>query len=415
MPPFAPSLSRRRSSGSSNGSNTNGNSNNTMMRKAWIVCTALTLFVGVATVGSFVRSKGYLTGNGDTADNSSSSSSTVEQSRRQLGVSTESSDHVGPVIFVTIPEHASKSMSEEALKLSLENSNLNSVEEFIAKSKEIVKTHISEATLQILDSLHDSDYRYSALMIRGLPLDPNIPPTPTDGSTITLDKATFVAESMLVGFGELTGGSIVGYSSEVQYSNPWIHEGFPRESPGSALTSAKALSFHQDMSYVDHPPTMLGLVCVREGYDTKVQTTLLDNREILDLLPQKAVDILRQPRFLIHTSDWVDTAQINAQEKAGRPLLHGATNIHIPVDHANMESLDKEAEWALEQLKLAMKKAPVHNIHFEAGDLLLFSNVRAVHGRTPYTDLRFDGGDRVMNRGYFRKGLTTEERTTRMI
>ena len=50
--------------------------------------------------------------------------------------------------------------------------------------------------------------------------------TTADGST-TLHKSTFVAEAMLLAIGELSGASVVGYASETQYSNPWVHEGFP--------------------------------------------------------------------------------------------------------------------------------------------------------------------------------------------
>jgi hypothetical protein len=154
-------------------------------------------------------------------------------------------------------------------------------------------------------------------------------------------------------------------------------------------------------------------VGVREGNDKQVQTELIDNREVFDMLPESIVSMLREPRFQIKTSDWVD-ASFDVG-KHGRGILTDAASLAIPVDWENMVGLDKEAEWAVKMLQRAIDEAPKHYVHFVPGDLLFFSNRRTVHARTPYIDLRYDGTDRVLNRAYFRKDWTAEERETRMI
>jgi L-asparagine oxygenase len=296
--------------------------------------------------------------------------------------------------------------------IKVDTSNLEDLESFIDQAKEIVQSHLSPEMTDALKSLHNSSSPTSAVYFRNLPVDPYVPRTPTDGS-LSLGKTTYVAEAMLVGFGELTSSHVIGYSAETQYSNPWIHEGFPRNGAGSALTKASDLSFHQDMSYHPEAPDILGLVGVREGNDKQLQTELIDNREVFDMLPDSIVSMLREPRFQIKTSDWVDLSFDVGQH--GRGILTDAASLAIPVDWENMVGLDNEAEWAIKMLQRAINEAPKNYVHFVPGDLLFFSNRRTVHARTPYVDLRYDGTDRVLNRAYFRKDWTPEERKTRMI
>mmetsp|Transcript_7350 Transcript_7350/g.11165 ORF Transcript_7350/g.11165 Transcript_7350/m.11165 type:complete len:168 (-) Transcript_7350:77-580(-) len=166
------------------------------------------------------------------------------------------------------------------------------------------------------------------------------------------------------------------------------------------------------MSYTD-PPDVLGLVCVREGYDTVVQTELLDIRELLETLPDAIVSLLKQPRFQIQTSAWVDTSSLNTNTR--RPILQDYS-LALPVDWENMIALDQPAQQALDMMQAAILNGGLpHYVHFATGDLVLFSNVRVVHARTPYTDLRLDGNDRTLYRSYFKKDLTAQQRKLRMM
>lgn len=313
----------------------------------------------------------------------------------------------------------SPSVSAEITKdlLSLQwDKSLESMKTFMDDSKKVVSSRLQQEQhlWHMLRDLHNETSSTSAVVLKNLPMDPVIPPTPTDGSK-SLNKQTSIAEAMLLSLGELSGAKVVGYSAEKEYSNPWVHEGFPRDGVGSALTAATELSYHQDMSYQDSIPDILGLYCLREGHDTNVFTTLVDVREIIAQLPEEAVEILRQPRFQIQTSDWVDASSLNADNKqGGRAILEGCS-LHLPVHWENMIGLDDDAKSALALLQEAIIAAKPHKVHFEPGMLVFFNNQRVVHGRTPYTDLRFDGGDRVVNRAYFRGELTLQEEETRMI
>jgi len=391
----------------------------------------------------------------------------------------------------TLPDDIKQALQEDLLqpRVAVDVTDLRSLEAFLVEVRTIVRSHLASwdpAALGALRSLvalsagtGPGPTSISAgVVFRNLPLDPYVPSTPTDGST-TLRKPTYVAEAMLLAVGELSGASVVGYESETQYSNPWVHEGFPypqqqqqqrqQQQPGgdghgssasavgtaaaaatgSALTMPKGMSHHQDMSYHPHPPDLLGLYCLREGHDRTLRTTVILNEDVVDRLPAPALRVLTEDRFQIHASAWVVDGFAAGHE--GRPIITPlssaspsatssatatatATNdydnvvggvgrsdtldlsIALPVDWTNMVGLDDEAAAALEALGAAIHAAPRYPIHFVEGDLLLFNNRRVVHARSDYTDLRLDGGDRVVDRAYFRREWPSEEaRRTRMI
>ncbi|KAL7551719.1 hypothetical protein ACHAWF_014903 [Thalassiosira exigua] len=323
------------------------------------------------------------------------------------------------VQVISMPDSVRLAIEEQLATIRVDANNLNDLERFIAEAKRVVLPHVMNwdpTVLKRLQSLLVSDGP-SAILLRNLPRDPYVPPTPTDGST-SLRKTTAVAEGVLLAFGELAGTSVAGYKSETQYSNPWVHEGFPYPSHvglGSALTKPGGMAHHQDMSYHPHPPDLLGLYCLREGHDAELRTTIIDNRDILALLPEDVIAVLEQDRFQVRASEWVaESASLDTLRS--RPLLISPYSIPLPVDYVNMVGLDASAEQALSVLRSAVESAPRQSVHFADGDLLLFPNRRVVHARTPYSDLRYDGGDRVVERAYFRVDWPSEEaRVTRML
>ena len=318
-----------------------------------------------------------------------------------------------PIKIFIFTDTIRDTLFDELVFTTVNTSDLIHLKAFIETSKVALRRHLNEEILKTLRSLYDSESPFSAVLFKNIPVDPFVPPTPTDGSS-SLAKPTYIAEAMLVGLGELSGAKVVGYGSETRYSNPWVHEGFPQKKLGSALTTTSDLSFHQDMSYHHHAPDILGLVCVREGHDRHVFTELIDNRDVFEILPRAILDVLQEPLFQIKTSEWVDSSWTGAVRDP-RPLVQNGTSIHLPVDWENMVGLDNDAEHAVELLKKAIDDAPKHHVHFVPGDLLLFSNLRMIHARTPYNDVRFDGGDRVLNRAYFLKDVSVEDQLTRII
>ena len=301
--------------------------------------------------------------------------------------------------------------------------HVESTKQFIEQSKHILSSYIDNDLKQLLENLVDETHEIEAVVFHNLPMDPMIPPTPTDGS-IRLNKSTYIAEALLVALGELAGTYVVGYKAEKQYSNPWVHEGFPRPAGGSALTAASQIALHQDMSYQGVVPDLLGLICLREGSDTKVETTLVSIEKLVQLLPPKTVATLRQPRFRIEAAGWVDTNEVDITKT--RPVLDGKS-LHLPVHWENMIGVDLEATEAVNELRTILStvqqqstttatSGSTSGLHLKDGVMVLFNNQKVVHGRTPYTSLKYDGTDRVVFRSYFVKHLNDEEtKVSRML
>ena len=324
-----------------------------------------------------------------------------------------------------MPDAAKRTLELKLVQLQWNNKeNIFDTKVFIQEAKEILAPHVySDVDLnrmlrELLADGGDSSTSIDAIVFENLPLDPYVPPTPTDESVRSLKKPTYVSEAILMAMGELAGTYTVGYKAEVEYSNPWAHEGFPRSGPGgSALTStAGTLRYHQDMSYQRIIPDLLGLICLREGDDLKLQTTLISTESVVKLLPKYVVSILRQDRFKITASTRRDgTGGIKAAAIKPRPLLEG-TSLHLPVRWENILGIDMEASQALESLQQVLKIAKPSGVHLRNGEMILFNNQKVVHGRTPYQNLKYDGkSDRVVIRSYFVKQLNTVEMKSRLI
>ncbi|MGK3755952.1 MAG: hypothetical protein ACI8RD_008262 [Bacillariaceae sp.] len=311
-------------------------------------------------------------------------------------------------------------------KLQWDNkNNIRHTKRFIQDAKDILSPYIAndeEQHLQriLANLMTSSDGRgtvstsIAAIVLKNLPVDSYVPLTPTDESVRSLHKTkSYVAEAILLAIGELAGTYTVGYKAETEYSNPWIHEGFPRRGPGgSALTSTVEIIPHQDMSYQDVIPDLLGLMCLREGDDTDVQTTLISTETLIQNLPENIVSILRQERFkIIASAQWVDTKTLSTKTRA---ILDG-TSLHLPVHWENMIGIDPEAVEAIESLRQVLNDSKPLGVHLKNGEMLLFNNQKVVHGRTPYQNLKYDGSDRVVIRSYFVKDLTQSELESRML
>lgn len=294
---------------------------------------------------------------------------------------------------------------------------------FIQEAKDILAPYVAnDKNLRgilshlVSDNAPDST-SIDAVVFENLPMDPYVPPTPTDELVRSLQKPTFVAEAILLAIGELAGTYTVGYKAETEYSNPWAHEGFPRPGPGgSALTSTVGtLNYHQDMSYHGVIPDLLGLICLREGGDPDVDTTLISIEKVIQRLPKHVVLILRQDRFKITASaQWVDVSAVDDGVAKARAILDG-TSLHLPVHWENMVGIDPEATQAIESLRKVLLGAEPSGVHLRNGSMVLFNNQKVVHGRTPYQSLKYDGSDRVVIRSYFVKRLNENEMESRML
>ena len=150
----------------------------------------------------------------------------------------------------------------------------------------------------------------------------------------------------------------------------------------------------------DHgAPHVLALGALREGCDSAVQTTIVENRDIVARLDEPTKSILRQSRFRMETPAWADRSQEASLTRM--PLLVGNASVSLQVNWDSVVALDDEAHAARDKLLEAIGQSPIHGVHLEDGDIIFFHNLRVLHGRSAYTCIRYDGYDRALMRSYF--------------
>lgn len=230
------------------------------------------------------------------------------------------------------------------------------------------------------------------LLIRGLPVAADLPPTPTvPGSvqrTATLGAAAMTAVMLQL-------GEVIAYRDEK--SGALVQDVVPV--PGQERLQSNAgsvrLQMHSENAFHRNRPDYVGLLCVREDPTGDARLCVASVRRALPLLSPEARRVLGEERFLTEAPPsfgGADGAPVHA-------VLRGAPeDPDVLVDFASTRPLDEEAGRAMEELRGAFERT-THALALAAGDLAVVDNRIAVHGRTSFTP-RYDGTDRWLHRVY---------------
>ncbi|HEX5121003.1 MAG TPA: TauD/TfdA family dioxygenase [Pseudonocardiaceae bacterium] len=249
-------------------------------------------------------------------------------------------------------------------------------------------------------------------LVRNLPTDPVLPPTPADGGPST-EKATFVAEGNLLGLSGLLGEP-VGVTSEK--AGQLVHDVIPVPTGATTQTnmgSAVFLNFHNDIVF-DHSkiytvsnPDFLVLSCVRSDPEGVASTYYADARDISAALPTDALDELRKPVFRLNAPGnfcrSVGKAEVYSLPV---PLISGPEAFPEVSASANgVLAMTKRGAAAIETLQAVCREVS-HAVRLRPGDALLINNRKGLHARSQFT-ARHDGTDRWLQRSYVRRSLWT--------
>jgi len=236
------------------------------------------------------------------------------------------------------------------------------------------------------------------MVVRGLPLDDDLGPTPADGGRS--QKTTFVSEAVLGSIAQLFG-DIYSYATEKK--GEIIHNIVPvanREHKRSNEGSLADFSFHTENAYFDFRPDYLLLFGLRADEGGKAATTAAYAKSALELLSGPVVETLRRPLFRIAAPEshghriWSKRTPIisgNGQHPEVRVNFNGTIGL-TPAAAAAL----KEFEDALEAVTMKFVLQP--------GELLIIDNRKAVHGRTAFTPT-FGPKARWLQRTYVRSTL----------
>jgi len=252
----------------------------------------------------------------------------------------------------------------------------------------------------------------SALLVSGLPVDRDLPPTPV--GAVPFGAGEVAARALLLVATLL--GEPLGYAAEKD--GALVQHVFPTESERSAPSnesSAIDLGFHTELTYSpDAPeqsfdvaaPDFVLLLALRSPPERSATTSMVDARELCDALGPGDLAALREARFELRAPHSFAGGGARPWSPP-LPLVRGPADApSVVFDIAcGVRGVDEEAEAALDGLRRACADPALwRSVELAPGELLAIENTRCAHARSAY-DARFDGRDRWLLRMYVRRSL----------
>ena len=209
------------------------------------------------------------------------------------------------------------------------------------------------------------------------PLDPMLPPPPTDGKRPAA-KTTFVSELALLGATRALGLEVLTFQQEKQ--GAWPQEVAPVKGLEKTNSSASREDFgaHADNA-IFHPSVRLWISLMGLVNTCQTETCFAPLDEILGSLPSGVIEVLRQPIFRV---TFPESFMMGKPVFKTQPILftgpQGQTEIKFT--SFNVVGTTPEGDNAVAVLK-AVLPSLLRPVVLKPGTLCLFSNTRCLHSR----------------------------------
>ncbi|MCE7002482.1 TauD/TfdA family dioxygenase [Kibdelosporangium philippinense] len=235
------------------------------------------------------------------------------------------------------------------------------------------------------------------MVLSGLPLSPELEPTPTGWDMAEKigagTREEIVLSLIAAGLGE-------PFAWGDQQNGRIVHDVCPApgmERSETSQSSTAPLSLHTEDAFHPCRCDYVALFCLRNP--DKVGTTVVraDNLN----LPEKLAEILSEKRFYHrpdqshigphgHDTDAVDVDAI---------LFGPPESRYLRIDFDDTTAADENDQEALDAIAELYKYsvAALERVVLEPGDAIFVDNYRVVHGREPF-EPRYDGNDRWLKR-----------------
>jgi L-asparagine oxygenase len=263
-------------------------------------------------------------------------------------------------------------------------------------------------TVEHVSNLAQGLSRRPELYISNLPVDPELPPTPTipqRGRTIPGGLSEFITLTF-----SLALGSPISYVDQ-RYGN-LFHDVFPTRENATNISSQSStapLGFHTEMFFHPGAPDFLVLHCLRPDPDHEAITSVAAIEDVINTLDRDTVSELCRPQFAIdlarlHGSYTHDSRAIS--ESDPRPLIAVVelfdNSKRLRFEPELMTPLTHRARQALHQAARAWEVVAAPGT-LDQGGFLIIDNRRAAHSRSPFR-AAFEGNDRWLRRTMVRHG-----------
>lgn len=310
--------------------------------------------------------------------------------------------------IVVLPREERQALLEMILTLQTNPYLGEQQESFISSSKEIAVQALSKATLCRIRA--ELDFGLGAVLVCGLPVDPDLPDTPVRGGSLPPDyKKTFVCEALLLALGSMTGAEPFNFRQEGRGTAPLIDNVVSIRELKAVKGSGgyeNNFPFHCESTWHRKRPDYLVLVGIREDSMAK---TLLFSTEMLDPVIEMLTPAEAEGRFRLGGPELYDQMESigiplgTAKHVFLNPIESLTTGLKLNLNFNGSDCADLAAvEW-LSKLETYIEGKAVAAV-LRPGDALILNNDRVCHTRNGYSP-SFDGRGRWLVRGYFKKDL----------
>jgi len=286
------------------------------------------------------------------------------------------------------------------------------LEAFLLEAKLTFHALPYEMKRTVIEFAHTSN-EYGALLLKGLPADLLLPPTPADSRRCPL-KNTYLSEFWLAVVGEGLGEP-VAYAQEKE--GQLFQDVCPTRHNAEQLSSESStilLDFHTEIAFHPYLPDFILLYCLRPDHERHAQTIFASVRFMDPLIPPAYRAVLFEKAF--KTGVDYSFGSVSGMKGNGPilPVLYGDPyDPFMKYDLDLMEGLNAQAQEALQRMRQAANQTK-NFVRLDTGDLLIIDNRRAVHGRSQFT-ARYDGMDRWLQRMLVVRDLPKEHGHKRVI
>lgn len=198
-----------------------------------------------------------------------------------------------------------------------------------------------------------------------------------------------------------------------QYGGAMVQDIRPAEAHESEASSRGRvpLALHTDDVFLDPPsrPEYIALLGIRNP--DRIPTELVRLDDALRALPSATLEALTRSQFSFGCPPSFDVDnRVNLRTRP-RPILRGGPEggfeVGLPASTTEpADAAEPTAREHLELLEAAIAAAPRRVFTLDAGEILVFSNSRCLHGRPAVS-----GPQRWLKRVYLRADMTTLEST----
>jgi len=228
-----------------------------------------------------------------------------------------------------------------------------------------------------------------ALLIENLPVDPVLPPAPSDGRRP--GSKTAVSEAVIAGLIE-SHATIISYSNEK--AGAPIHEIAPARGLEQVASSSGRVRFpcHTDVAFLAPHFAPRGLLLFGLRNENSAPTSILPLERVLDAARPTLTASLEKPIFR-HPAP----ASFELALSVTAPVIwrdrRGARRIAVQT-HA-VQPVNEEAGAAISELREILATLEPERVVVGPATALLFKNDRVLHGRSAFR------GERWLQRAYF--------------